>query len=66
MPTGAHQLVAQNADGDVIGWTPIRIAASGSLASTGSSITGALAAFAGTLVLMAAGVVLVARRGRRA
>ena len=55
MPTGAHQLVAQDADGEVIGWTPIQIAAGAAgLASTGSPITSLVAPFAATLLLMAA------------
>jgi hypothetical protein len=63
MPTGAHQLVAQDADGEVIGWTPIQIAAGAAgLASTGSPISSLVAPFAVTLLLMAAGVVLVVRR----
>jgi len=63
MPTGAHQLVAQDADGEVIGWTPIQIAAGATgLASTGSPIISLVAPFAATLLLMAAGVVLVMRR----
>ena len=64
MPTGAHQLVAQDAEGEVIGWTPIQIAAGpqSGLASTGSPIASLIAPFAVTLLLMAAGVVLVTRR----
>ncbi len=64
LPIGAHQLVAQNADGDVIGWTAIQIAAGSRLASTGLPITGLIAPFTATLLLLAAGVVLVTRRRR--
>jgi len=67
LPTGAHQLVAQNADGDVVGWTDIQIAVgstSTGLASTGSPITNLIAPFVVMLLLMAAGIVIVTRRHR--
>jgi hypothetical protein len=66
MPTGAHQLVAQDVDGNVLGWTPIQIAAGpqGGLASTGLPLNGVIAQFAVTLLFMAAGIVLVVRRRR--
>lgn len=63
LPAGEHRLVAQDADGVVIGWAPIQIAAGpGGLASTGSPIANLAVPFGVTLLLLAAGVVLVARR----
>lgn len=66
MPTGAHQLVAQDAEGNVLGWTPIEIAAGSTsttgLASTGSALVNSIALGAATLLLLAVGVVLVHRR----
>jgi hypothetical protein len=65
MPTGAHKLVVQNADGEVIGWSSIQIAAgsaSSSLASTGSPVTTLIIPFVGALLLIAAGAVLGIRR----
>ncbi|MFM9878344.1 MAG: carboxypeptidase regulatory-like domain-containing protein [Rhodoglobus sp.] len=69
MPTGAHQLVAQDAEGNVLGWTPIQIAAGAAasgLASTGSPITNVIAPLGATLLLLAAGTVLMLVRRRRA
>jgi len=67
LPAGSHQLAAQNADGDVIGWTPIQIAAARSsrvLADTGLPITNLIAPLGGSLLLLAAGIVLLTRRRR--
>jgi hypothetical protein len=67
MPTGAHQLVAQDADGHVLGWAPIQIAAdpvSGGLARTGAPTSNLIAPFAGSLLVMLAGIVLLTRRHR--
>ena len=69
LPTGSHQLVAQDAEGNVLGWTPIEIAAApggptGGLASTGAPLANALAPLAATLLLLAFGAVLVLRRRR--
>lgn len=67
MPTGAHQLVAQNVDGEVVGWTDIQIAAGRAvtgLPNTGLALSNLIAPFAAMLLLITAGVVLVTRRPR--
>lgn len=61
MPAGVHTLVVQNAEGEVMGWTTITIAAApgGPLASTGA-VTGWLVP-AGVLLVLLGGVALMLR-----
>ena len=62
---GTHRLAVFAADGELLGWTSIRIVANGTLAQTGSNEEGAGLALA--LLLMLAGLTasVVGRRGRR-
>ncbi|TQJ30085.1 lamin tail domain-containing protein [Microbacterium sp. SLBN-146] len=61
---GAHRLVILDAQGNVLGWTPIQIA--GRLPATGSDATASVAGVVLALGLIAGGAALTVSRRRRA
>lgn len=66
-PLGAHRIAVYDADGDLLGWADIRIAAAagaGGLAATGAQLPTAAIALA--VMLLAGGALAVGRRRRAA
>jgi 5'-nucleotidase len=64
-PAGAHRIAVQDAAGNIIGWTSITVLGSGTARSLALSGTDAAPIFgAGALLVLAGGVMVIARRRR--